>query len=118
MVWPELSFSYVVCTTRRPPVSWNVSSDPSPSRGPRLEEPQQVFIGIFPGSHVFIREELPDAEGSLADVAAAFQNGRRLAIADGLKPRTPGGPPKNDEKEDLSSIRKSFNLVPLLHTPP
>jgi dedicator of cytokinesis protein 3 len=93
-------------------VSWNVSSDPSSSRGPRLEEPQQVFIGIFPGSHIFIREELPDAEGSLADVAAAFQNGTRLTSADGPKPRTPGGPRKDDEEEDLSAMRKSFKLGP------
>ncbi|KAI0305423.1 C2 domain in Dock180 and Zizimin proteins-domain-containing protein [Multifurca ochricompacta] len=102
---------YVVCTTRRPPVSWNVSSDPSSSRGPRLEEPQQVFIGIFPGSHIFIREELPDAEGSLADVAAAFQNGTRHAGADGSKPRTPG-PRGEDEEEDLTAMRKSFKLGP------
>jgi len=93
-------------------VSWNVSSDPSSSRGPRLEEPQQVFIGIFPGSHIFIREELPDAEGSLADVAATFQNGTRVTTADGPKPRTPGGPRRDDEEEDLSAIRKSFKLGP------
>lgn len=110
--WPELSFSYVVCTTRRPPVSWNVSSDPSSSRGPRLEEPQQVFIGIFPGSHIFIREELPDAEGSLADVAAAFQNGTRFTSVDGPKPRTPGGPRRDEEEEDPSTMRKSFKLGP------
>ena len=115
MQWPDLTYhlscSYVVCTTRRPPVSWNVSSDPSSSRGPRLEEPQQVFIGIFPGSHIFIREELPDAEGSLADVAAAFQNGTRLTAGDGPKPRTPG-PRRDDEEEDPSTMRKSFKLGP------
>ena len=93
-------------------MSWNVSSDPSSSRGPRLEEPQQVFIGIFPGSHIFIREELPDAEGSLADVAAAFQNGTRITSADGPKPRTPGGPRRDDEEEDPSAMRKSFKLGP------
>jgi dedicator of cytokinesis protein 3 len=101
----------VVSTTRRPPVSWNASSDPSSSRGPRLEEPQQVFIGIFPGSHIFIREELPDAEGSLADVAAAFQNGTRLTNTDVPKPKTPG-PRAEEEEEDLSAMRKSFKLGP------
>jgi dedicator of cytokinesis protein 3 len=101
----------VVSTTRRPPVSWNASSDPSSSRGPRLEEPQQVFIGIFPGSHIYIREELPDAEGSLADVAAAFQSGTRLTSTDGSKPRTPG-PRGEEEEEDLSAMRKSFKLGP------
>ncbi|KAI0268791.1 cytoplasmic protein [Gloeopeniophorella convolvens] len=86
---------YVVCTTRRPPVSWNASSDPSSSRGPKLEEPQQVFIGIFPGSHIFIREELPDAEGSLADVAAATTS-----------------VPKEEDDEDAAATRKSFKLGP------
>jgi dedicator of cytokinesis protein 3 len=107
-----LSISYVVCTTRRPPVSWNTPSDPSCSRGPRLEEPQQVFIGIFPGSHIFTREELPDAEGSLADVAAAFQNGINRGADGSLKPpRTPGFRGE-DEDEDLMAMRKSFKLAP------
>lgn len=87
-------------------MSWNVSSDPSSSRGPRFEEPQQVFIGIFPGSHIFIREELPDAEGSLADVAAAFQNDTRLTVPDGLRPKVTGS--REIEEDD----RKSFRLGP------
>ncbi|KAH9176763.1 C2 domain in Dock180 and Zizimin proteins-domain-containing protein [Lactarius sanguifluus] len=102
---------YVVCTTRRPPVSWNAPSDPSSSRGPRLEEPQQVFIGIFPGSHIFIREELPDAEGSLADVAAAFQNGLHRATDGPSKSRTPGLRGE-EEEDDLMAMRKSFKLAP------
>ncbi|KAH9046876.1 hypothetical protein EDB84DRAFT_1557919 [Lactarius hengduanensis] len=102
---------YVVCTTRRPPVSWNAPSDPSSSRGPRLEEPQQVFIGIFPGSHIFIREELPDAEGSLADVAAAFQNGLHRATDGPSKSKTPGLRGE-EEEEDLMAMRKSFKLAP------
>jgi len=104
--WSDPPSSYVVCTTRRPPVAWNGTSDPSSSRGPRLEEPQQVFIGIFPGSHIYIREELPDAEGSLADVAAAFQNDSRLTVADAHKPKTPAS--REMEEED----RKSFRLGP------
>ncbi len=106
-----LSVSYVVCTTRRPPVSWNAPSDPSSSRGPRLEEPQQVFIGIFPGSHIFIREELPDAEGSLADVAAAFQNGIHRRADGSTKSRAPGLRGE-EEEEDLMAMRKSFKLAP------
>ncbi|KAH9083888.1 C2 domain in Dock180 and Zizimin proteins-domain-containing protein [Lactarius deliciosus] len=102
---------YVVCTTRRPPVSWNAPSDPSSSRGPRLEEPQQVFIGIFPGSHIFIREELPDAEGSLADVAAAFQNGLHRAT-DGPSKSRNHGLRGEEEEEDLMAMRKSFKLAP------
>ncbi|KAF8270253.1 C2 domain in Dock180 and Zizimin proteins-domain-containing protein [Lactarius quietus] len=75
---------YVVCTTRRPPVSWNAPSDPSSSRGPRLEEPQQ------------------------------FQNGiRRGADSSTKPPRTPGFRGE-DEEEDLMAMRKSFKLAPLL----
>ncbi len=89
-------------------MSWNAPSDPSSSRGPRLEEPQQVFIGIFPGSHIFIREELPDAEGSLADVAAAFQNGIHRGADASAKSRHPG--PRGEEEEE--DLRKSFKLAP------
>ncbi|KAI9456498.1 C2 domain in Dock180 and Zizimin proteins-domain-containing protein [Lactarius psammicola] len=96
---------YVVSTTRRPPVSWNAPSDPSSSRGPKLEEPQQVFIGIFPGSHIFIREELPDAEGSLAD------NGIHRG-ADGSTKSRITGPRGEEEEEDLMAMRKSFKLAP------
>jgi len=69
-------YSYVVCTTRRPPVTWTLSVDPSTSKAPtKSEEPQQVFIGIFPASHIHVRDELSDAEGRLPDVAASLQNG-------------------------------------------
>ena len=94
-------------------MSWSAPSDPSSSRSPRLEEPQQVFIGIFPGSHIFIREELPDAEGSLADVAAAFQNGTHRGADVSTKPRTPGlRHGGEEEEEDLMAMRKSFKLAP------
>lgn len=56
---------YVVCTTRRPPVSWSESS----IKPAKVEESQQVFIGIFPASHIFVRDELPDAEGRLPELA-------------------------------------------------
>lgn len=66
------SYSYVVCTTRRPPVTWALN-DPSSSKTPaKVEEPQQVFIGIFPASHIFIRDELSDAEGRLQDLASSM----------------------------------------------
>ena len=72
-------FRYVVCATRRPPVSWNSSADSYPSSTSKAhvkpEEPQQVFIGIFPASHIHIRDELADAEGRLAVFAASAQNG-------------------------------------------
>ncbi|KAG6331845.1 hypothetical protein ID866_7243 [Astraeus odoratus] len=63
---------YVVCSARRPPISWS-TSDPSTSAKPlKIEEPQQVFIGIFPASHVYIRDELSDAEGRLPDLVTSL----------------------------------------------
>ncbi|KAG9316448.1 hypothetical protein JVU11DRAFT_2482 [Chiua virens] len=65
---------YVVCTARRPPpLAW---SDPSNStKAPlRADEPQQVFIGIFPASHIFPRDELSDAEGRLPDLVTSLTN--------------------------------------------
>ena len=38
----------------------------------KVDEAQQVFIGIFSASHIFIRDELPDAEGRLAELATAW----------------------------------------------
>lgn len=68
--------SYVVCTARRPPVTWSLSGDPSSSKStPKVEEPQQVFIGIFPASHVYVRDELHDAEGTLQNLAHSLDNG-------------------------------------------
>ena len=82
---------YVVCTTRRPAVVWNAVD-----AGTKLEEAQQVFIGIFPASHIHRRDELPDAEGRLALVAQEFAQGKR--------------PPPSilDDRES----RKSFKLGP------
>ncbi len=34
-----------------------------------------MFIGIFPQSHIFVRDELPDAEGRLAEMASSFNSG-------------------------------------------
>lgn len=69
-------FSYVVCTARRPPVTWALSSDTASSHKstPKIEEPQQVFIGIFPASHVYVRDELSDAEGRLQNLASSLDN--------------------------------------------
>ncbi|KAL1687532.1 hypothetical protein GGG16DRAFT_127866 [Schizophyllum commune] len=65
---------YVVCTTRRPPVTWSLSPNgASTSKVPlRNEETQQVFIGIFPDSHIYIRDHLSDAEGRLTELAASM----------------------------------------------
>lgn len=76
----SISISYVVCTTRRPPVSW---SDSPSSRPTKLEEPQQVFIGIFPASHIFVRDELPDAEGRLPELAHSLTSGPNFSGSNG-----------------------------------
>ncbi|KAF8135611.1 hypothetical protein EV363DRAFT_1396094 [Boletus edulis] len=62
---------YVVCTARRPPPL----TDPSVStKAPKADEPQQVFIGIFPESHIYARDELSDAEGRLPDLVTSLIN--------------------------------------------
>lgn len=68
---------YVVCTSRRPPVIWTSTADSSSSAVQaqvKVDEAQQVFIGIFPATHIFVRDELSDAEGRLADIASMFNN--------------------------------------------
>ncbi|CAE6455016.1 unnamed protein product [Rhizoctonia solani] len=66
---------YIVCTSNTPAAP--APPDPSPAQSTMLgippaqdtatviEDPQ-VTIGIFPATHVHIRDELPDAEGRLA----------------------------------------------------
>ena len=73
-MWTDNSRRYVVCTTRRPPVTWSLSPDgASTSKVPlRNEETQQVFIGIFPDSHIYIRDHLSDAEGRLTELASTL----------------------------------------------
>src|ERR1700691_3787137 len=112
--------SYVVCTTRRPPVTWTLSVDPSSSstsKAPKTEEPQQVFIGIFPASHIHVRDELSDAEGRLPDFAASLQSGTN-GISNGTdsfaqwkqdKANAAMDPVKEEEEEN-DPARKSFRL--------
>ncbi|PFH51985.1 hypothetical protein AMATHDRAFT_74495 [Amanita thiersii Skay4041] len=83
---------YVVTTTRRPPVNWSMT-DSSLRSSIRTEEPQQVFIGIFPASHIFIRDELADAEGRLMEIAATF-DGTTNGITSASEP----------QRKDMSSI--------------
>ena len=69
----------------------------------KFAEPQQVFIGIFPASHIHVRDELSDAEGRLADVAHQV-NGNKDKSMDTLK--------EEEEELDPVSGRKSFKLGP------
>ncbi|TRM69677.1 hypothetical protein BD626DRAFT_590586 [Schizophyllum amplum] len=74
---------YVVCTTRRPPVAWSLSPDgASTSKVPlKNEETQQVFIGIFPASHIYIRDHLSDAEGRLNELATSANGHGAASVA-------------------------------------
>ncbi|KAF8629938.1 hypothetical protein AX15_003177 [Amanita polypyramis BW_CC] len=74
---------YVVTTTRRPSVSWSMSESAFGIRSSICaEERQQVFIGIFPASHIFMRDELADAEGRLMDIAATLNGTSNNSICD------------------------------------
>ncbi|KAJ7072473.1 hypothetical protein C8F01DRAFT_1216121 [Mycena amicta] len=131
---------YVVSTTRRPAVTWALGSDPSSSvmKPPqKMEEPHQVFIGIFPASHVFIRDEFADAEGKLPELAATLNGGSQGYMSNGNgwgssnashgtaspgssfmqwtgnKPGSiMGSLREEDEEQDLSASRKSFRIGP------
>ncbi|KIJ67558.1 hypothetical protein HYDPIDRAFT_127628 [Hydnomerulius pinastri MD-312] len=132
---------YVVCTARRPPpVTWTASSDPSIStKVPvKAEEPQQVFIGIFPASHIYVRDELSDAEGRLPDLVTSLNsspnpntgpsppNGSSHAadyLAQWKRERANSGPEpphlrdrdhtrERDRDHILDDERKSFKLPP------
>lgn len=117
---------YVVCTTRRPPVSWSLS-DASSSKPIKLEEPQQVFIGIFPASHIFVRDELPDAEGRLPDLAHSLNGGSTsLPTHEGIVPSdvplrwdkeksSSGMDPLHEEEEEILDVhlsRPQFRVHP------
>ncbi|TFK18932.1 hypothetical protein FA15DRAFT_674916, partial [Coprinopsis marcescibilis] len=116
---------YVVCPNRRPPVAW--SSDQSSAKPPvKTEEPQQVFIGIFPASHIYIRDELSDAEGRLPELARSLNGGSiggssygsnygRTSPADTYfywnKDRM-DTLPELPEEDAVAAARKSFRLGP------
>lgn len=120
-------------TTRRPPVTWSLS-DPSSSSSiarpsVKAEETQQVYIGIFPASHIFVRDELSDAEGRLPDLARSLQGGNNGSINAGIHGRSSPGDAlgnwnrdkasigmdtvrEEDEDADAYMSRKSFKLGP------
>ncbi|THH08148.1 hypothetical protein EW145_g2899 [Phellinidium pouzarii] len=104
---------YVVCTTRRPPINWTSASDPSSSKASKATEPQQVFIGIFPASHIHVRDELSDAEGRLADVASQV-NGSKDPYLPWTKDKGREMDTLKEEDEDSEHAhgRKSFRLGP------
>ena len=99
----------------------------------KAEETQQVFIGIFPASHIFVRDELADAEGRLQDLACSMQaggsaNGSVHSVHSGVYGRSsPAEVPvfwgkdkgsmmdtvrEEDEDQGVPSTRKSFKIGP------
>ncbi|KAG1865874.1 C2 domain in Dock180 and Zizimin proteins-domain-containing protein [Suillus subalutaceus] len=101
---------YVVCTARLPPVTWSTSSDPTSSSSAKpvkTEEPQQVFIGIFPASHIFVRDELSDAEGRLPDLWK-----RERANSGPEPPREHRERDREVRELTYDDERKSFKLGP------
>ncbi|KAG8846100.1 hypothetical protein FRB96_002079 [Tulasnella sp. 330] len=83
---------YVVSSTRSPLNPSQVdATNPGGSHLPAStgasEEPQ-VAIAIFPRSYVHVRDELPDAEGKLADVYRRLQEGQAPYSKDRLAMET------------------------------
>ncbi|GAA5903536.1 hypothetical protein JCM5296_006854 [Sporobolomyces johnsonii] len=72
---------YVVSTSPHPrlPSTTDLYSFPSSVSGPVLPEEPEVSLGIFPASHVQIREHLEDAERKLSDLAAQAEAREREA---------------------------------------
>ncbi|RDX50021.1 cytoplasmic protein [Lentinus brumalis] len=111
---------YVVCTSRRPQVNWSQSSDPSSSNAKpsaRADELQQVFIGIFPASHIFVRDEVSDAEGRLGDLFNALSSPAdgqtsEEVFASWNKSRREMDPVREEEEDNDTATRKSFKLNP------
>lgn len=106
-------------------MTWTSSADPSSSGSQaqvKVDELQQVFIGIFPASHIFVRDELSDAEGRLSDIAAMFNNvvnGTSTVnevYAQWVRERggTDAAREEEEEQADTQSVapRKSFKINP------
>lgn len=109
----------MLTTTRLPPVTWS-ASDPSSSTS-QSSVKEQVYIGIFPASHIFVRDELADAEGRLPDLARSLQNGApymtRSSPADHLgnwnrDKASMMGTLREEDEDDGFSSRKSFKMGP------
>lgn len=111
---------YVVCSPRHPLVTAaTAAADGLPTAPPSnthaaMEEPQ-VFIGIFPASHIHIRDELADAEGRLQEIFNRLNAG-----LDPYSLRERDGPMETLREEDETGVveipesltRKSIKLGP------
>lgn len=70
-----LPLRYVVSSTRS---TFNQSSNDQTPQGTLLDtsEEPEVVVAIFPASHIHVRDELPDAEGKLAEIYARLKQGQ------------------------------------------
>lgn len=115
---------YVVCSPRHPLVTAAAAAAeglpvaPPTNLHAAMEEPQ-VFIGIFPASHIHVRDELADAEGRLQEVFSRINAGLDPYIS--FSSRDRDGPMETvQEEEEPPSIpeipeiltRKSIKLGP------
>ena len=102
-------------------MNWSLSSDPSSSNAKptaRTDELQQVFIGIFPASHIFVRDEVSDAEGRLTELFNALNNGgadgrtSEEVFASWKQSMREMDPVREEEEDNDAATRKSFKLTP------
>lgn len=91
------------------------SSNQKPSS--RAGQVQQVFIGIFPASHIFVRDEVSDAEGHLTELFNALNSpadGRTSEelFANWNKSMREMDPVREEDEDNDTATRKSFKLTP------
>ena len=97
-----------------------MSVDPSTSSSrnlTRADELQQVFIGIFPASHIFVRDQVSDAEGRLTELFNALNSpadGRTSeeVFASWNKSMREMDPVREEDEDNDTATRKSFKLTP------
>jgi len=97
-------------------VTWSVAGDLTDAKSPpKIEEPQQVFIGIFPASHIYIRDEVADAEGRLA-TSLSQANGSGSSETSSNWARHTMDPLKEEDEDfdrySTTASRKSFRIHP------
>ncbi|KAG8705728.1 hypothetical protein FRC08_001495 [Ceratobasidium sp. 394] len=110
---------YIVCTSNTPAVP-APAPDPAPTTGlvgvppppePTAIEDPQVTIGIFPATHVHVRDELPDAEGRLAHIIAKARTQQQQPSARTTSPSGPGAfhmaTLREDDEMSLSDLQLS-----------
>jgi len=77
-------------------------------------------MGIFPASHIYVRDELPDAEGRLPELARSLQAGTAVvshsspgdSLASWNRDKTSVAMDTVREEEEDPMLRKSFKLGP------